>query len=356
MKIRMLARLLDEASTDGTVDGAPAAPTGEPNNPVASPEDGIPDSENQDLLSLFDDEDAAPVEEPPAEPTPVEGKQDEPAPSGEPPAPEAGMSPAADDTPQEPAPQPGAPEEGNQAPQPTGEQFQQQAQQPQYQQPEQQQWQQPQAPEPQWQPQWTPEQIGEMQQRAAEQRNQLEAQLQKELYAVPEDRIPELMANPEKVLPEMMARMHMNMVDTVQMVLQQQGPQIVQQNLAQGLSHAHAKQAFYQQWPGLKAHDREVGQMVNQFVGMNPQASAEEVRNNVGLMASIRFRVPLPGMPGNAEQPQEQGQAPQPDPNTPPPAPPTGVAPQTPSAAQKPQGSGNMWADMAEELLNDEDF
>lgn len=155
---------------------------------------------------------------------------------------------------------------------------------------------QPEVP-PQPQPQPAPQQPAPQQPTAeqiAAQQKQLRDQYRNEVmrhYALSEEDATKFISQPEEIFPQIMANLHVNVVDAVMTGVLRQFPALLQQYSSQRDAYESGMERFFSKWrdKGLDPaqHKQKVERAIGLYAQMNPQATEEEIINNVGAMVLI---------------------------------------------------------------------
>lgn len=201
----------------------------------------------------------------------------------------------------------------------------------------------PEAPEVKEEPE--PAQKVEAKAQTEEERQALREKIQKNLqsvYQLTEEDAELMLSEPDKVLPKMAANLHMEIYSQVMQTVFSQVPQMVNQVLESRQVNEAAVKGFYETWPDLKKHEREVQQFAPIWRQMNPTAPVEEAIKQIGRHMMIALGYPLQGAVSQSTA------APVVRPHAP--APMTAVQP---APVPRPRGQ---FEQLAEEFLVDEDF
>lgn len=160
-------------------------------------------------------------------------------------------------------------------------------------------------------------------------------------YQIPEEHAARLPTEPEKVLPVLAARVHEAVLRSAQQWVMQAVPHFLQQHDTAQKAEAESKKAFYNRWPDLAPHEKQVLEIGAMFRQMNPQATAKDSIEKIGQIACAALGItPRAG----------NGSAPAPSPSpTPSPSPrPAGTSSSQAGAAPP---DSNFFTDMADEML-----
>lgn len=170
--------------------------------------------------------------------------------------------------------------------------------------------------------------------------SQLEA-----FYTLPEADAVLITVEPEKVLPKMATKVHMAIMQEVYAALQREVPAIVKFHADIDSREAQAKQRFYSVNDDLVGYEAQVLAMGQVYRQHNPQATPEEATVRIGNLVRAALGMP----PRGVAQPA----------NTVPVTTPRQAAPFVPAhpggaALAAPAQSGNLYEQLAEELLQED--
>lgn len=165
-------------------------------------------------------------------------------------------------------------------------------------------------------------------------------QLAEKVYRFDEETVKALDTKPSTVLPRLAAQLHMQVLGAAVTQAAQMMPALIQQTLGQTDQVKANENAFFTAWPALKEHRSEVERIAKAYREVNPNADMDTMIQEIGTMASVRLKLPLPN-----RQTQEKPAV------TKPPIPTTARGGSTPPAAQ-PKSGENSWL---EDLLTQEE-
>lgn len=171
----------------------------------------------------------------------------------------------------------------------------------------------PQAPVEPVQPVAPQETEAQRNERLTTERVKLTGELER-LYAIPEAELESYRESPETYLPKLAAKLHVEVLTAVANGIYAQMPALVQGVLQQQTQQKTYEEQFFTRWSKLNTPDLrpKVLEMVSRYRQMNPTASFETLREEVGAMAHVRYRVPY-----EEQQPQAPAAAPVTTPVTP---------------------------------------
>lgn len=130
-------------------------------------------------------------------------------------------------------------------------------------------------------------------------------------YAISEEDKAALAVEPEKVLPKIAGRLYVDVYEAVLQASLSQLPQLINgYNQVQRVAQQH-EQAFYSKWPALQKPEYEptIRQIAATYRQMNPQASADDMMNAVGVISMVQLGLgtaPAPVAPPAATPPPAQ--------------------------------------------------
>lgn len=122
-------------------------------------------------------------------------------------------------------------------------------------------------------------------------RSTTETLLAEHHYKMTEEQVAELNENPAAYIPKAMARVYL---DTISASFQQfvnYLPRMVHQVLEARETNSQQENAFFNQWPDLKAHKDTVLRLGAAYRQSNPAASPEDFINEVGAQAMVALRM-----------------------------------------------------------------
>lgn len=203
---------------------------------------------------------------------------------------------------------------------------------------------QPEAPKPaeqQEQPEAQPPKAAPATPNWAERREEWVGRLADEVYAMSDDEFANVTQDP-KEFARAAAGLHMNAVEAAVTAVRDILPQYVSSLLSQQKQSTSAEEAFYAQWPKLKGQEQLISTYGVAWKQANPKATLEQKIQGIGQLVSVVL-----GHEAGETQP----------PAPPPPAPPhVGVSALGGAAAppRVPSSAGDMWAQVDEELFQNE--
>ena len=187
------------------------------------------------------------------------------------------------------------------------------------------------------QPRATPEQITEARNKA---KDEVDTQ-----YALSEDEAGEMVRNPERAYPRFAAKLFMDVFEAVTVSMNNTMPQMIEQTNTVKAKQQEAENSFYEANPLIsREHSATVNQFANLYMQANPKATREEMINDVGLQVMFKLKID----PRTAQQQQQQQ------------VPVQQAAHYTPAGASSSAAApvttdrGNVWGNMADELLEDD--
>lgn len=134
-------------------------------------------------------------------------------------------------------------------------------------------------------------------------------------FTISEEESTALLDEPAKVLPQLLARAQLQAFEQSFATVMQQVPQLVHRAVQQGKQDEEIIRRFYQRWPKLKAHARDVLRVTQAYRATNPQAQVDQAIEEIGSMSHVLLKIPFdaPETSGSAGTPEvEQQQAPRP--------------------------------------------
>lgn len=190
----------------------------------------------------------------------------------------------------------------------------------------------------------------------AKDRQQAEYDQLVKYYALPEDLATKVQTEPETVLPVLAAKMHQSVLSSVERMLRVDLPQVVKQTQTVMVAEQAAKDQFYGAWPGLKDFETQVLEVGAMYRKMNPKADAKTATEKIGSVVCAALGLDPTQVRQNAaaaatqqqQQPVQQ-QVRRPGQQT---FTPAGVA--ASARATQPAQSNNEFAQLAEEMLLDD--
>jgi hypothetical protein len=158
-----------------------------------------------------------------------------------------------------------------------------------------------------------------------------------------EDDARELSLNPEKVIPRLMAQAVLDAVNSVQGVLQQQLPQVVEQTTRTSAARKEAAKSFFDANPDLAKPEYKsvLDQAAAFYRSTHPNATKEEAVKGVAKVARVTLGLPEPTTTSA------------PVPQTPAPTRPAAFVPVAPGGSSRPGPAGGkaktVWDDLIDE-------
>jgi hypothetical protein len=114
-----------------------------------------------------------------------------------------------------------------------------------------------------------------------------------DMYKLDEDTALKVMTEPETVLPQILANLHVTVLDAAVQGVMQQLPRAVQGVLESKQTVDAGKQAFFDKWPQLAAHEADVLRFGQVYRQLNPEASTEQFIEEVGAQVMVVKRIPF---------------------------------------------------------------
>lgn len=168
-------------------------------------------------------------------------------------------------------------------------------------------------------------------------------------YGLSEEEGEKLISDPHVELPKLLARMHDSVIDEMQGLLKSQLDPMLNQVISQRERNKQLEERFYGRWPQLKGekYQGDLVRIAQAFRQAFPSATDEELIEDVGLQAMVRFRMDPRQKDEPTEVPKASGEA-RSEAKAKPfkPAPPKSAGREAPT---------NAWEKMAEEMLEDDD-
>lgn len=118
--------------------------------------------------------------------------------------------------------------------------------------------------------------------------------LKTNVYNLTDEAKETLDSNPSAIVPEMLARVHMQVTHSVLTQVANLLPTMMPVLQERKELENQYEQDFYSTFPDLKPHAKEVDRLARVYVQQNPTATYEQAKMEVGAMASVALRVPLP--------------------------------------------------------------
>lgn len=173
-----------------------------------------------------------------------------------------------------------------------------------------------------------------------------------EHYKMTEAESLQLLSDPGNFLPKYQARMWTDMWFAMQTMVSNSMPSLIQSNLREVEEQKTYVNEFFQAWPKLnqKDHGKTVSQVSRVYSQVNPNATEEEVTKFVGMQVMLHHGIAPDLVPVDTPP----GAPPIPVVPTPPATPPYQPAAVNAAPAAQQSDSDNVYASMAEELLEED--
>lgn len=115
-------------------------------------------------------------------------------------------------------------------------------------------------------------------------------------YSLSEEDANAVVTDPEKVLPRVLAKVHMDVMDRMTAWVQTSLPYMLQSHSQQEAARQAHTKAFFDAWPELNKQEygATVARTLTAYRQANPDAKAEDVIREGGVMALINLRLPMP--------------------------------------------------------------
>ena len=124
-------------------------------------------------------------------------------------------------------------------------------------------------------------------------RDQAETLLAQRHYALTEEQAQELDDNPSKAIPKLAARLHMEVLQQATAAAMRLVPQLMQEAQSIQSVRTERETEFFQEWPELQKHRDDVVRFGNAYLSMNPNATFEDFKRDVGAQVAVARRVDL---------------------------------------------------------------
>src|SRR6478736_5880733 len=129
-------------------------------------------------------------------------------------------------------------------------------------------------------------------------RDQAVASIAQQLAITNEDDIMQLRTEPEKVIPKLLANLFYDIHGTLTRQFQESLPNMLQSVSQRAQADLQAEQAFYEQWPALKEHNKLVLDTAKLYMKMNPTADKTVAMQEIGAMAMLKAKIPFDTVTG----------------------------------------------------------
>lgn len=126
-------------------------------------------------------------------------------------------------------------------------------------------------------------------------RSDAETLLAERHYNLTQEQADEFDADPGAAIPKLAAKLHMEVMQQSVAMVAGMIPQIMQNVTAVQANETAREQEFFAEWPELKEHRDQVVKLGAIYVQMNPQATFEEFKRDVGAQVAVSQRVDLSG-------------------------------------------------------------
>ena len=167
-----------------------------------------------------------------------------------------------------------------------------------------------------------------------------------EHYKISDDEADELVRSPETAYPKFAAKLFMDVFEAVTSSLNNSMPDMITQTTKAQQQQQKAEDTFYESNPQIsREHSDLVNKYAQMYVQMNPKATHDQIIKDVGVQ--VMFKLGIDPRQAQQQQQQRQQQEQQPAPYVP-----AGAGHVT-APAPTPQHD-NPWANMADELMEDD--
>lgn len=139
-------------------------------------------------------------------------------------------------------------------------------------------------------------------------RGQAEELLATQHYNLTEEQATELENEPAKAIPRLAARLHMEVLQQATAAAMRIIPSMMQEVTAVQSVQSQREQEFFSEWPELQSHRDDVLRFGTSYVQMNPNATFEDFKRDVGAQVAVARKVDLSARQTAAQQ--GNGQAP----------------------------------------------
>lgn len=138
-----------------------------------------------------------------------------------------------------------------------------------------------------------------------------DAELSK-LYALDEATADKFLTEPQVVVPSLAAKLHKEVLRAAVNGILAEVPRVIEAYHERREASARNEKAFFDAWPQLKDHRNTVLSYLTVYRQSNPMADLQTTIRDVGAMASVALRIPVPGTPAAAPTPPPPAPAPSP--------------------------------------------
>lgn len=163
-------------------------------------------------------------------------------------------------------------------------------------------------------------------------------------YSLTDAEATQMVTAPEVVLPKMLARVFVDVQKSVLATVRTHLPDAIRQNAQLSQARESKASTFFDAWPKLNkaAHGTDIATAVKIYAALHPKATDEDLIRDVGMQVMMKHKL----------TPDEETPTP-PVEETPP------VPPRIPASvhgAAPTPNVGNMWENMSQELLEEDDI
>ena len=113
-------------------------------------------------------------------------------------------------------------------------------------------------------------------------------------YALTDDQASEMMVSPQTVVPNLLAQVRFDTMQQMMGAFQRMLPSMIEQTNASTQAAKNTEDAFFKEYPDLKAHQDAVRTAAQTYKQLNPQATTDEIRQKVGPMARAMLGLSAP--------------------------------------------------------------
>lgn len=120
--------------------------------------------------------------------------------------------------------------------------------------------------------------------------------LAKNHYNLSDEQFREVDENPREALPKLMSSVYLDAVQGAASTILGQLPQIMQAVNIRQAAEAKAETTFYEMFPALndEKYKEHIAKVTNMHRQLNPKATVDEMIRDVGVQASVAFKLPIP--------------------------------------------------------------